>query len=1359
MNSKLKIRRLFLIIVLTEVIAIGSVSFFHLLTVKVQNELTQAENHRHYTITAISNLRHNLETQTRLASSYVVTKDTSFRKLYFGSNLMSLPNRVSKVYDNLYWKLIDDMSNIHAKGGTLLESFATISHHEPRLMELLNNSRKNSLIVANLEHEAFITLKQDLSDLTARPAGIGQSLAVQLLFSRTYVQAKEKVMSSLDEYLSIALGNDSEMVHSLKVKLEDVNTTLNVLVILFVLLNLMILLVLDRRIIKVIGHITSTIKNHQEGELQFNHIYSDEFKTMIEAYSELDFRLRTNQIKYKTLFRKSAFGIMILDINLRVTEANEALQSLIGYRSEELVSFAPLHFIIADDRSTFIHTLSDLQDKNTLDATQIEIRLLTKEQLEVYAEIKIVPLKLEDNKTVFYILVNDITERVRAEKIILAHNEQLNSYVERLNQAQKTGSIGDWSWDMKTGYYDWSNNLYEMLGLKSTSSTPTYHEQLQLLTEKSAQKLDMILRQIKVDGVSRELEIQTKPKINVPTHLLARCVAIYDDQDNIVGLSGTLLDVSKQKRLEEKLLHEKEIRELYLNTTQTIMLALDKNGRVTMSNKAAKTLFGERENSIVGKLWFDELIQSSCTKSEQYNDLKGFPENIENILPYYETEVQCQDLPKRLIAWKNVHLRNEEGKIDGVLVSGEDVTERRKNERFLKLLSELTAEFSLSSNINTGFAKVANSLCDFTGWRDCFVWFRREGDFTFERCCATARTTGDERHTLDIFFPKHLDEHHWLGAVIATKKSIFKLDISQSQLSDQGIPVQSVLSGSSFAFAIKVGNRTEAIMAFYSDTRTEPDRMMMSWLEEVGYRLGSILEQKIVLQQLLQNQERLKEAQFISKMGSWEWSSKDQTMFWSDEVYRIFQGLSPVNISDISNMFGSAIHPDDQHRVGQRRENHLNDQEPYTLRYRIYCNDELKYIEEQVQSSFDQQGNILESRGTVQDITTQVIFDIKLKESKERLNMATEAGNIGIWDWNIEMNELIWEDSMHQLYETDPHNFEVSFESWMNILHSGDVHRAKKSFSNTLNHGESLNTQFRIMTPTGKVKFIQTKAGVHFNEAGKPQRMLGVNLDVTEIERAKIKVQESADKLKTSNTELENFAYIASHDLQEPVRVITGLIKILDKKYSDTINPRGLELMDRISSAAGRMTQLIRDLLEYSRVERKELAKELINLETLLNVVLDDLQIIISRSKAKIEISTPLPQLIGDPVQIRSVFQNLISNAIKYKKDNINPVITISANVSKKNIEIRVVDNGIGIAQKHYERIFKIFQRLHTREQYEGTGIGLAITKKIVERHNGKISLESIENQGTTFIIKLPSIEKDLSRYSLQTKGHTIEAT
>lgn len=257
------------------------------------------------------------------------------------------------------------------------------------------------------------------------------------------------------------------------------------------------------------------------------------------------------------------------------------------------------------------------------------------------------------------------------------------------------------------------------------------------------------------------------------------------------------------------------------------------------------------------------------------------------------------------------------------------------------------------------------------------------------------------------------------------------------------------------------------------------------------------------------------------------------------------------------------------------------------------------------------------------------------------------------------------------------------------------------------------------------------------NAKGKTTHFLGMQLDITERITANEQLQAKSEELERSNHELEQFTYATSHDLQEPLRMINSYIQLLNKRYGDKLDEDALTFLGFATEGAERMQELINDLLSLSKVSSSENRFTQVDISKTVDRALQNLRMSIEESNAQI-IVEDLPELSVDASQIAQLFQNLIGNAIKYRRKDATPKIAISAKKRENSYIFSVSDNGIGIPKEHFERVFTIFQRLHTRTEYAGNGIGLSICSKIIDKHDGKIWVESISGKGSTFYFSLP---------------------
>ena len=286
--------------------------------------------------------------------------------------------------------------------------------------------------------------------------------------------------------------------------------------------------------------------------------------------------------------------------------------------------------------------------------------------------------------------------------------------------------------------------------------------------------------------------------------------------------------------------------------------------------------------------------------------------------------------------------------------------------------------------------------------------------------------------------------------------------------------------------------------------------------------------------------------------------------------------------------------------------------------------------------------------------------------------------------------------------------------------------------------------EYRCLYANGEMGHMVNCYFIVKDDQGRTIKTFGANQDITErkkgeetLLRSEATMELKNKELEQKNKELEQFAYVASHDLQEPLRTTSSFAELLQKQYSEKLDEKAIKYLSYITNSSDRMKVLIKDLLDYSRIgKQKELEK--VDCNIMLRQVLEDLNKLITDEYAIIQ-SEKLPIVSGYAIEIQQLFQNLVMNAIKFRKKDTTPQIKISAKKTGDNWQFAFTDNGIGIAEEHNERIFIIFQRLHTRGEYSGSGIGLSHCKKIVELHGGKIWVNSIPGQGSTFSFTLPA--------------------
>jgi PAS domain S-box-containing protein len=404
------------------------------------------------------------------------------------------------------------------------------------------------------------------------------------------------------------------------------------------------------------------------------------------------------------------------------------------------------------------------------------------------------------------------------------------------------------------------------------------------------------------------------------------------------------------------------------------------------------------------------------------------------------------------------------------------------------------------------------------------------------------------------------------------------------------------------------------------------------------------------------------------------------------------------------------------------------------------------------------------------DVTEQVLSQQKIVENEtalatalEQVRLSKEAAELGTFDMDLKKDTMHWDDRCRTLFGIS-HKEPVTYEKdFVQGLHPDDRERIltiiDKAFKKAETDGE-YDVEYRTIGAEDDIeRWVKAKGKVYFDEKDTPVRFIGSVLDITaqmtamqkiemtvvertkELALANEALQRTNKELQRSNQNLEEFAYAASHDLKEPIRKIHFFTNHLKQQLSDPLKEAQNKTFNRIENATERMGNLIDDLLLYSHVSQRPHETEIVNLKETVERVLEDLELDIAEKSAIIRVSK-LPEVKGYRRQLQQLFQNLLSNALKYGNIDVAPRIDISSKEISENSKtyhmIVVKDNGIGFEQKYSEKIFQMFARLHGKAEYSGTGVGLSIVKKVVENHNGFIKVESTPGEGSTFTIGLP---------------------
>lgn len=385
------------------------------------------------------------------------------------------------------------------------------------------------------------------------------------------------------------------------------------------------------------------------------------------------------------------------------------------------------------------------------------------------------------------------------------------------------------------------------------------------------------------------------------------------------------------------------------------------------------------------------------------------------------------------------------------------------------------------------------------------------------------------------------------------------------------------------------------------------------------------------------------------------------------------------------------------------------------------------------------------TRELEEEVAERKSAESRLRENDLRLTEAQEIARLGSWEWTLATQKVAWSDEVYRICGLLPHKFGGGYEDFLALAHPDDRAALREALVAACAAREPLALDYRIIHPDGAVRFLHAQAKPVLDDAGRVVRLLGTLQDVSERRRAEQAIQDLNRELQARmtdlamvNKELEGFSYSVSHDLRAPLRAIDGFSRMLIEDCGPKLDAEGRRYLDVVVENARKMGQLIDDLLAFSRMGRKSLQAAALDMGAMARQVVEELRA--QHPERALEVSIgELPPGRGDPAMFRQVFVNLLSNAVKYSRGRNPGRIEIGARRDPASTVYFVRDNGVGFPMEYAHKLFEVFQRLHSAEEFEGTGVGLSLVHRIVTRHGGRVWAESALGEGATFYFSLPA--------------------
>lgn len=1124
-----------------------------------------------------------------------------------------------------------------------------------------------------------------------------------------------------------------------------------------------------------------------------------------------------NEVKKLGLVaEKTLNAVITTDANGIATWANEGFERITGYKVEELIGKKPGDLLQGKDTDpkTIAAMRNAIKKGEPFDG---EIYNYGKNGKGYWLSINITPLKDDNgNLTGFIAIENDITEKKEFE-------EELRVSEERWKYALSGGQDGVWDWDINKNNLFVSETWQEMFGYTDPSKQPQFPQVWDFIHPEDRTEAQAIFNNYvdgKTDNYQNEYRILCAN--GEYKHILDRGKIIESEETNGEikrRFIGTHTDITPLKEAEQKA----QMSELIIKSSPTLLIRWTPNFKLNIeyiSDNISEYGYDAKEwiNQYVA---FTHFVHPDDVKPVTRKVLQSFRDKIERVqirfrLRNSDGSYHWIDSDNKIV-WNGSDVKA--AYFQGVLTDITDQIEaeeklKESENRFRSLVQNSTDITTILGNDGTILFKspsfyrtfsfgeddvVGKNIFEFIHPEDQekahaeffkgldrggisdpieFRFKHKNGSYLFvesvgnnlldtpgiEGIVINSRDITDrkeaeaQRKTLQEFYEIILNKiptdvvvfdskHRYLFAnemaIKDPEKRAFVIgkddyDYCEKYGRDKDI------AHSRRAIFNKVAYGKEQIE--FEEPLNTPNgvvwvlRRMFPLFDDngklqnvIGFGLD-ITERKAAEQKLKESQERLTLATQAAQLGIWDWDLVSEKLLWDKEMYPLYD----INADDFEgdyDAFEKTLHPDDKESVYNKVQATISGKEgDYKDTFRIITkNKEVKYIaaisklyrEEKTKKP-------LRMIGVNFDVTENTLAEQKILKSQEELEEAQHIARIGSWEIDMRTQTVTWSKEMCAIHEID-NDDDVTLDN-VHLFYTPETREPiLEAFKKAIHDKEPFDIEAQVITKTGKIIDARTKA-VPVVEEGRVPYVRGVFQDITQQKEAQRQLKEYTSELESINKELDQFAYIVSHDLKAPLRAINNLSMWIEEDLEGKLEGDTQHQFNLLRGRVSRLEDLINGILSYSRAGRITVNPSTIKVKTLLDGILEMLS---PPEEFKISLPKKLPTLTTERIALEQIFSNFISNAVKYNK-NPKPTIKITCEEQENFYKFGVADNGDGIEPEFHEKIFVIFQTLEARDKVESTGVGLAIVKKIIDEKGGEVWVESEKGKGSAFFFTWP---------------------
>lgn len=821
-------------------------------------------------------------------------------------------------------------------------------------------------------------------------------------------------------------------------------------------------------------------------------------------------------------------------------------------------------------------------------------------------------------------------------------------------------------------------------------------------------------------------------------YIYDRGFIIRDKEGNAVRMVGAMQDVTAKFQQEKQL----KLFETVVASANDPILIIEaepvsghEGARITYVNAAFEKMTGYTARDIIGKT--PRIMQGPNTDPQTialiHRELKEFKSVNVDILNYKKNGEEF---------WVNLSIapiKDSRGDYTNFISIQREITLIKAEKDNRELLQQIARDISECANVETLLNKLVITVGEKIQKDAVELWMVNNDRSAIELASFYGRLKSAESLIKFKKEPKFAMGEGFPGTIWQKGHALVGWDLSKPESGFIRNKIADKLGiNSAYGQPLLMEKQVLGVLVVYSSTTSRSyEQRMAKRLQGLDYYLGAEIQRKKVQEQLETIIQSVPDIIcLIGPDGHIKQINESATDILGYET----QELIGHNYSDF-------VHPEDL-ASGYEKMNTIKPGKylKYYEHRLLRKNGEVVWLAWTANPA-DREGNHL---AVGKDITEKKKAQEQIRLSNDRFQIAAEATNDAIWEWDRTTDSLIWMEGFKRLFGYD-YNAAYTHQDWKDKVHPEDLPGVMVHINKELENPDIkvIRFEYRFKRKDGTYAVVIDQAQVLRNSNQEVTGMIGATQDITDRKKSERELlhlnkslKEKNEQLALSNTELEHFAYVASHDLQEPLRMITGFLTQLNKKYGSELDEKGRTYIHYAVDGAGRMRIIIQELLKYSRLGRQQEAREIVHIGEILEGVEALYRPLIRETGAEIKKPGNLPVVLSYRVLLFQVFQNLIDNALKYRKAGVPPVIEISFTETETQWSFKVKDNGIGIDSQYFDKIFTIFQRLHGKAEYEGTGMGLTNAKKIVESLGGTISVDSEPGKGAEFSFSIKKVEE-----------------